>query len=184
MKPGKTCRVLDSRGTVLAALLGLVALSACATTTITTGTVSGLPDRAGDEVWSDDIFELSAAADLAYRESRWLEAARLYGTLTESVPEDPYAWFRLGNTYAQQGAFDRAITAYEASLARNVEQPKPWFNLSTAYLLSAQAAMKRSWEALRPGDPARLMIEQRLTLLDALMHDRIEDSPSHTGLVR
>jgi len=132
--------------------------------------------------YTDDVFELSAKADRAYRESRWIDAARQYQKLTNQVPEDSYAWFRLGNTYAQQGAFAQAIHAYEASLARNSEQPKPWFNLSTAYLLNAQLAMTRAWEKMRPGDPARVMIERRLKTLSDLMHDRIEDMPLRTGV--
>lgn len=131
--------------------------------------------------YTDDVFQLSATADRSYRESRWIDAARQYQQLTDRVPEDSYAWFRLGNTYAQQGAFQQAIHAYEASLARNAEQPKPWFNLSTAYLLNAQVAMTRAWEKMRPGDPARAMIERRLQVLNDLMHDRIEDMPLRTS---
>lgn len=115
--------------------------------------------------WSGDVFELSERADRAYREGRWMEAARHYGELTERVPADAYAWFRLGNTWARQGAFDRATHAYERSLERDAGQPKPWFNLSTAYLLNAQRAMNRSWAAMRPGDPGRAVIERRLAAL-------------------
>lgn len=131
--------------------------------------------------YTDDVFLLSASADRSYRESRWIDAARQYQQLTDRVPDDSYAWFRLGNTYAQQGAFEQAIHAYEASLARNAEQPKPWFNLSTVYLLNAQLAMTRAWEKMRPGDPARTMIERRLQSLNDLMHDRIEDMPLRTS---
>lgn len=131
--------------------------------------------------YTDDVFQLSATADRSYRESRWIDAARQYQQLTDRVPEDSYAWFRLGNTYAQQGAFEQAIHAYEASLARNAEQPKPWFNLSTAYLLNAQVAMTQAWEKMRPGDPARAMIERRMQGLNKLMHDRIEDMPLRTS---
>jgi len=153
-------------------------LNACASTS-----ENPLNDRSVEPQvsrYTDDVFELSATADRAYRESRWIDAARQYQELTNKVPEDSYAWFRLGNTYAQQGAFEQAIHAYEASLARNSEQPKPWFNLSTAYLLNAQLAMTRAWEKMRPGDPARIMIERRLQALGELMHDRIEDMPLRT----
>ena len=131
--------------------------------------------------WSDDVFALSERADRAYREGRWIDAARHYGELTERVPRDAYAWFRLGNVRAQQGAFDRAIHAYERSLERDAERPKPWFNLSTAYLLNAQRAMTRAWSAMRPGDPARAMIERRLAVLNDLMHDRIEDDAARAA---
>ena len=134
------------------------------------------PDARGGE----DVFRLSAKADRAYRESRWIEAARRYAELTERVPADAYAWFRLGNTHAQQGDYARAIRAYESSLERDAAQPKPWFNLSTAYLLHAQVAMGRARERLGPDDPARAMIDARLAGLNALVHGRIEDMPTRT----
>lgn len=130
--------------------------------------------------YTDDVFRLSSEADRAYRESRWIDAARQYRQLTDDVPSDAYAWFRLGNTYAQQGDYGRAIRAYESSLERDAGQAKPWFNLSTAYLLNARAAMMRAWGQLRPDDPARPMIERRLDALRELVHERIEDTPTRT----
>lgn len=128
-----------------------------------------------------DVFELSRQADLAYQESRWLDAARMYQSLTEQVPQDAYSWFRLGNTYAQQGSYNQAIHAYESSLERNASQPKPWFNLSTAYLLNAQHALNQAWTQLRPDDPARVMIKQQLAMLQQLMHQRMEDVSISAG---
>ena len=152
-------------GLILSVLMLLA--SGCATTS---------PPVAKPVAYSDDVFEMSALADNAYRASRWIEAARHYSKLSELVPQDAYVWFRLGNTYAQQGAYQQAIGAYEHSISRNAEQPKPWFNLSTAYLLKAQAAMQQSWSQMREDDPARDFIAAKLQMLDALMHSRIEDS--------
>ena len=134
------------------------------------------PRRADQE----DAFALSKRAENAYDESRWIDAARDFKRLTELVPRDANAWFRLGNTYAQQGAYERAIHAYEQSVAFDADQPKPWFNLSTAYLLNAQSAMNRAHSRLRPGDPARALIEQRLTVLESLIHGRFEESATPT----
>ena len=136
----------------------------------------------GGSPYTDDVFRLSGEADRAYRESRWLEAARKYRELTDAVPLDAYAWFRLGNTYAQQGDFHRAIVAYESSLERDASQAKPWFNLSTAYLLNAQTAMMKARAQLREGDPARAMIEARLDVLRTILHERIEDGATRTGV--
>jgi len=155
------------------ALATLIALTSGGCATIgASGSGAGTASRTEEA----DVFALFSSADRAYRESRWIDAARGYQRLTERVPDDAYAWFRLGNVHARQGAYDRAIHAYEASIARDAEQPKPWFNLSTAHLLNAQATMARAWERLRPGDPARRMIERRLEGLRALTHDRIEES--------
>lgn len=158
-------------------VLGAVAASVgCVTSPLPTNPVQST------SIYADDVFRLSAEADSAYRESRWIDAARDYQRLTERVPRDAYAWFRLGNTYAQQGAYDRAIHAYETSLQHDSEQPKPWFNLSTAYLLRAQLAMTAAHGQLRPGDPARKIIEHRLTELSMLVHGRFEDDLSTTPL--
>ena len=155
----------------LVAVLAIGVLSGCASPK----TTGNLPTTQ-ETVWGDDAFALSELADQAYRESRWIDAVRHSEELTQRVPEDPYSWFRLGNTYARQGDYNRAIPAYEASLERNAAQPKPWFNLSSTYLLNAQQAMFRARAALRPGDPARRMLDQRLSILESLIHDRFEDS--------
>lgn len=162
-----------SRGVMFLALSALMLLTtSCATTS---------PQMAKPAPYSDNVFELSAVADRAYRASRWIEAARHYSKLSELVPQDAYVWFRLGNTYAQQGAYQQAIGAYESSISRNAEQPKPWFNLSTAYLLKAQAAMQKSWSQMREDDPAKQLIATKLKMLNALMHSRIEDSIQETN---
>jgi tetratricopeptide (TPR) repeat protein len=157
-------------------LIFLIALliSGCAT-------ISKAPQIQESAVYTDDVFAMSSLADRAYQESRWIDAAKHYSKLSELVPQDAYVWFRLGNTYAQQGAYEQAITAYENSLSRNSEQPKPWFNLSTAYLLKAQAALQQSWSQMRQDDPARQLVEKKLKMLNALMHSRIEDSIQETG---
>jgi len=128
------------------------------------------------EVPSDALFALSSRADTAYAESRWIDAVRSYQRVVEQVPQDATAWFRLGNTYAQQGAYDRAIHAYETSILHDANQPKPWFNLSTTYLLKAQNSMRRAHQRLRAGDPARHIIDKRLEHLGLLVHGRFEDS--------
>lgn len=169
---------------ILAAIARVLSLTA---TVLSSACVATSPDLASEHRlaanWDTDVFDISSRAEVAYRDSHWIEAARLYEQLTRRVPEDPYVWFRLGNTYARQGAHDRAIPAYEASLSRNVKQPKPWFNLGTAHMLSARDAMIRARQALRPSDPAAAMIEQRLVVLESLIHGRIEDSPSLTSSV-
>ena len=80
----------------------------------------------------------------------------------------------------QQGAYERAIYAYERSLTNEEEQPKAWFNLSTAYLLYAQNAMRNAHGKLRAQDPARDLIQQRLTGLQQLLHGQVEESASAT----
>lgn len=162
----------------LAIVLGalLLGLSACSSTP--SSTVLSLPAQSG----SYDLFAASRKAEQAYQQSRFIEAVQLYQDIVERVPTDADAWFKLGNTYVQQGAYERAIHAYQRSLGNEDEQPKAWFNLSTAYLLHAQHAMRNAHEKLRPQDPARLLIQQRLLELEQVMHGRVEESTSTTGL--
>jgi len=118
---------------------------------------------------------VSVEAQRAYQESRWLDAVRHYQQIVEHVPADAVAWFRLANTYAQQGAFERAIFAYEQSLTHDDEQPKAWFNLSTAYLLNAQSAMQQARERMHDDDPVKSMLDVRLMSLSSLIHTRVEE---------
>ncbi len=148
-------------------LVSLTLLASCAST--------AQKDDGTGEQYNNDVFQLSALAERAYRESRWVEAERHYQQLTQQVPTDAYMWFRLANTYVQKGDFDQAINAYEESIARDAMQPKPWFNLSTTYLLNAKAALLESWQKLRGNDPARLIIQARIDAIDALLNDNLNE---------
>lgn len=142
-------------------------ITSCASTQESTSTGLGIKNT---NRYSQDVFQVSEVAEKAYRESRWTDAARHYQVLTEQVPNDAYVWFRLANAYVQKGDFNQAINAYEMSIERDAMQPKPWFNLSTTYLLNAKAAMLQSWDNLRPRDPARDLIMRRIEALDLLMN--------------
>jgi len=123
-----------------------------------------------------DLFLFSVEAQRAYKESRWIDAVRWYQKIVEHSPQDAIALFQLANTYAQQGAFERAIYAYEQSLRYNPDQPKAWFNLSTAYLLNAQTALGESKDHMHREDPARQLIVQRQTVLQLLIAERFEEA--------
>ena len=154
-------------------LLSLSLLSGCATSSSALGGVKKDENSA-----SVDLFAISQRAQLAYQQSRMIEAVQLYQQVVERVPSDADAWFRLGNAYVQQGAYERAIHAFETSLISDSQQPKVWFNLSTAYLLNAQAAMRQSYERMRANDPARALLDIRLAGLEQLLHGRMEESTS------
>ncbi|MFK8082602.1 MAG: tetratricopeptide repeat protein [Granulosicoccus sp.] len=155
-------------------VIALSSLIAATTACSSMGSQPGMSNKGA----RDDLFMVSLNAQRAYQESRWLDAVRLYQQIVEQVPSDAVAWFRLANTYAQQGAFERAVHAYEQSLAHDSEQPKAWFNLSTAYLLKAQSAMQQATTQMRSRDPAREMIDKRLQTLGNLIHRRVEENES------
>ncbi len=116
---------------------------------------------------SQQLFFDINLADAAYQAGRWKEASRHYRGVLEKMPQDPYAWFRLGNSLTRQGHYSHAIQAFEASLQHDARQAKPWFNLSTAHLLGAQLATLKAWEVMAQDDPSRQVIQRRL---DALSH--------------
>lgn len=148
---------------------------------------ASIPDKAVENESNLDslaLFQTRQQAQSAYQQSRWIEAVRLYQQVVTQIPSDADAWFRLGNTYAQQGVYQRAIHAYQQSLNHDGEQPKVWFNLSTAYLLNAQSAMRGAHARLRPADPAKQLIAERLNWLDNLVHGRFEESVAPTALSR
>jgi len=153
-------------------LLMACTLGACAVRSPSAGPAGS---EAGSVDWQASTFALSTRADHAYRAGRWIDAAQHYGELIERVPDDAYAWFRLANVRSRQGAYDKAVVAYQQSVERNAADPRAWFNLSTAHLVSAQLAMTRSWQAMRAGDPARVLIESRLHELGRLLQARSED---------
>lgn len=127
------------------------------------GSISSSPYAA------EHLLAVTRKADTAYKSSQWSDAADLYRVLLEKLPEDPYVWFRLGNSLTHQGHYQQAIYAFETSLAKDAGQSKPWFNLSTTYLLGAQLASMRAMESLAFDDPARNVMQHRLIALAALL---------------
>jgi predicted Zn-dependent protease len=125
-----------------------------------------------------DPFELARVADTAYDAGRLLEAQRFYRALTVRVPDDAYAWFRLGNIGLRQGDVAAAEQAFSKSLQRDDKNPKAWYNLATARLMHAQLALRSAFEQLRPEDPARSLTRNRLAALDNLIANRLEETAS------
>jgi len=111
----------------------MCSLSAAACSTVPTQASTSQFENTGDAPYSNELFQLSERARIAYVESRLLEAAQLYQKVVEKAPSNADAWFRLGNTYSQQGTFERAIHAYETSLRNNSECSPKGFISATAW---------------------------------------------------
>jgi tetratricopeptide (TPR) repeat protein len=125
------------------------------------------PERASND--ENRLLELARQAESAYQQGLWADAAVLYESVLQSVPQDPYLWFRLGNTLTRLGHYLQAIQAFESSLQRDSSQPKPWFNLSTTYLLSAQMATLGALGAVPADHPAHGTLQGRLDALSQLL---------------
>lgn len=127
-----------------------------------------------------DVFELVGKADRAYKEGRWLEAEQAYRKITEKVPQDYYAWFRLANTQLRQGQINSAINLYNEARKRNPEQSKPYYNVSTAYIFLALDALREADQRLRGNDPGKMIIAERIRILAKLIDQPVDNhvSPS------
>lgn len=154
------------RHTVAPLVLGLMLQGCAAHQNASWGNKSLIDSRSHA---AKHLLAVTVKADAAYESGQWSDAAVLYRGLLEKLPEDPYVWFRLGNSLTHQGHYQQAIYAYESSLAKDAGQTKPWFNLSTTYLLGAQLASMRAMESLSFDDPARKVMERRLVALAALL---------------
>ena len=149
--------------------LSMLVLQSCATTSGADKSNENLQHNADNRRQSQQLFANMNQADAAYQAGRWKEASGHYRGVLEQMPQDPYAWFRLGNSLTRQGEYSDAIQAFEASLKHDARQTKPWFNLSTAHLLGAQLATLRAWEVMAQDDPSRQAIQFRLDALTQLL---------------
>lgn len=137
---------------------------------------------ASNETKDRNVYQLLADADRAYLESRWLEASQLYSQLTVLVPQDHYAWFRLGNTQIRQGRIESAIYTYSEALKRDQSHGKTHYNLGIAYLLIATRSMREAAEHIRPGDPGRRLVQDQIEALENLIDQPAETASQINGL--
>jgi tetratricopeptide (TPR) repeat protein len=150
----KICRNYQYVILMALSLLSVLLLSACSSTSKNSE--------------SSKLFQILDKADAAYAEGNWLEAEMYYQQLINKVPDDAYAWLRVGNARLQQGQISSAIAAYQQSITHNPGQTKPYFNLSTAYMLQAQRALEVAKNNLQKHDPGLALVNHRIDGLKAL----------------
>lgn len=92
----------------------------------------------------DNVYDVAFNADKAYAQSQWSVAEPLYTRLTKLVPDDPRAYFRLGNCYLRQGKLNQSVSSYRAAIFRNPENAKFYNNLAVAHILQARKALSTS----------------------------------------
>src|SRR5215467_2029287 len=80
---------------------------------------------------------LASEASAAYDAKDWEKSAALYEKLTQTHPEVPRAWFRLGTSLQELGQPDRAIQVYNRALAAGAPA------LYTEYLIATAYAQKK-----------------------------------------
>lgn len=157
---------------VFVLLIGILLTSGCSTFAgNTTDQDGGNYDRTHDYNSSkNSIYQLMAQADSAYDSEDWLEASNRYREVLDKIPDDAYAWFRMGNSLTQLGRYGEAVVAYETSLATDNAQFKAWFNLSTTHLLNAKVVTLNALRSIGMNDPSRNKVERRLDVLTALLN--------------
>ena len=130
---------------ILAASLGLVfALAACA--------VAPRPTPATGKSQLQDKLE---RADQALRDARLTDAEILYRQLTESNPELPDVWLRLGNVYTRESQLQAAVRTYKQGLHYGRNDGRLWYNLALARLKQSVDALEASSEVLPADSPYR-----------------------------
>jgi hypothetical protein len=75
--------------------------------------------------------EMQAAMQLV-REKKWSEAVSVLEAITAVEPKNPRAWYFLGNSYHQLGAYEKAVTAFETNIPIS-NNPSAMYNLACAY---------------------------------------------------
>ena len=143
-------------------------------TLITVFLVSACTSTGGKKT-SKELFALLDKADNAYSDGNWLEAEMYYQQLLEKVPTDSYAWLRIGNARLQTGQIDAAIAAYNESITQNPNEPKPYYNLSTAYMLQAQRTLETAKDKMQSHDPGISLVNQRINGLKDLATGKYSD---------
>jgi tetratricopeptide (TPR) repeat protein len=127
-------------------------------------------NRSGSNSPHDSLYQLMGQADTAYESEDWVQASKSYRAVIEEIPNDAYAWFRMGNSLTQLGQYGQAVVAYETSLAADNGQFKAWFNLSTTHLLNAKVVTLNALRSIGLNDPSRYKVERRLDVLTALLN--------------
>lgn len=134
---------------LIAALGVWILLSGC----VSTGAVR---DARADEV---DVRTLLRKADQALRDARLTDAEVLYRELTETHPEMPEVWLRLGNVYTRKAQLEAAIRAYRDGLRYDRSDGRLWYNLAIAQLKQAANTLEASSAVLPVDSPYRPQIQ-------------------------
>ncbi len=148
--------------TALLTTMAVIILSACATT----------ENEAGN------VYQMAFDADKAYGNSQWHIAEPLYLKLTKLVPDDPRAFFRLGNVYLKQGKLEQSVAAYNSAIFRSPEKAKYYNNLAVARILQAQQALNSAISKAKTTD---VFISDTGKMLDLLENITKKDTNKKAG---
>ncbi|HWU83826.1 MAG TPA: tetratricopeptide repeat protein [Rhodocyclaceae bacterium] len=126
---------------------------------------------------TEDAIEMQKNALLAYDGGDDAKAEALYVGLTRISPNDPEAWFRLGNLYARSNRADNAADAYRHALLLAPRDERAWYNLGIVRQRQAQAAFIQAQQLSRPGEEINTRSAQLVRQL-APLKDKPDDAPA------
>ena len=125
-----------------------------------------------------DAFVLVAKADKAYGQSDWKTAEQAYRVVIAKVPNDGYAYFRLGNTLAKQYHFDDAVKAYQEALLRDEKKTKIYNNLAMIHLLQAQSTLSAGLKTIPARDGNAAQVKHMLWQLKKITRVNLQEIKS------
>jgi tetratricopeptide (TPR) repeat protein len=137
---------------MLAPVLSLLLASGCAMPPATNG----------------NLYDMRRDAQLAYAANEEQKAENLLLGLSRAAPNDPEAWFYLGNLYARTNRPDQAVQAYQKGLMRNSGDAKAWHNIGVVRLREAWAAFVQAHGLAAPGDPLYEKIEAVIAAMEKI----------------
>ena len=111
----------------------------------------------------------AAAAAAAYQQKDWATAAKLYGELSQSNPENPRYAFRLGAALRATGQNEQALHAFQQAQANGAPALQVGFELACAY--SSLGQKDKAFESLADavkhgfGQPDKMSTEPALQAL-------------------
>lgn len=140
-------------------LLSYAALAGCATGTFATTVENS----------STDYLLLKEQADQAYAKKQYNIAETEYLRLTDAVPRDADAWFKLGNIYARTHKPEKAIKAYHEAILREPGLSKAWHNMGVVHMRQAANAFLSLQKHATTDDPLNDIALRRLNGLYELM---------------
>ena len=152
--------------TIMLATL-LLLISGCATNSASDGSSSGA-----------NAFELVGKADRAYNQGKWKEAEQAYLAVIAQVPNDAYAYFRLGNSLAKQLRFNEAATAYNTSLRYDANKTKVYHNLAMIHLLQAESSLSAGLKSIPEQDGNAAQVKHMLWQLKKITRVSLKEVQS------
>lgn len=122
-----------------------------------------------------DAYDLQQQTLLAYDSDENAKAEKLLQALLRTSPNDPLAWFYLGNVYARTARPDQAVEAYQKSLLLNSGDPRPWHNMGVIRLRQARAAFIQTFDLTNPDDPLHGKAEAVIGAMETIPLDAMRE---------